>query len=72
MIRPNYNKHIDVPEGMIYVYGYDVVNGQKSEFVEEDKMYTDSEMKERRKELEQKYSPYSVNFYTKKPKSCKE
>ena len=66
--RPNYDLEIDVPAGMNFLYGYDVVNGTKSDFVEENEFYTDAKLKERRRELNKEHEPHLVNFYIKSPK----
>ena len=66
--RPNYDLDITVPAGMNFLYGYDVVNGTKSDFVEENVFYTDAELKARRKKLNEEHAPYLVNFYTKTSK----
>lgn len=62
---PNYDLEITVPAGMKFLFGYDVVNGTKSDFIEENVFYTDAELKERRKELKKEHEPYLVNFYLK-------
>lgn len=65
--RPDYDNNITVPAGMNFLYGYDVVNGTKSDFKEENKLYSDSELKARRKELSKEHEPYLVNLYIKTP-----
>ena len=65
MNKPDFNKEIDVPKGMIYLFGYDVVNGVKSSFIPEDKLYTQKELDQRLNELKAQYAPYSVNLYRK-------
>ena len=65
MNKPDFSKEIEVPKGMIYLFGYDVINGVKSSFIAEEKFYTPKELNERLNELKQQYAPYNVNLYRK-------
>jgi hypothetical protein len=65
MKKPDFNSDITVPDGLVYLFGYDVVNGVKSDFIPDNNFYTPKQLEDKKKELIRQYNPYSVNLYRK-------
>ena len=64
-MKPNFDQKIDVPEGYVYVFGYDLVNGTKTAFTSHPVMLKKNELPDFVKDIKAENNGKDVMIYKK-------
>lgn len=64
-MKPNFDQKIDVPEGYVYVFGYDLVNGTKCDFTSHPVMLKKNELPDFVKDIKAENNGKDVMIYKK-------